>query len=157
MRKDLELKSANQAEVSKFLGTLEESNSVAWQGFTLELDDFLIERGPLDERLIATERGVTVLLDTNLNEALVAEGLARELINRIQKLRKDSGLQVTDRIRLTMNLNLKLKSAASDHLDYIKNETLTQEARFENLPGHITHREVFDVEGLEAEIGLERA
>lgn len=157
LKKDLEAKSANQADVAQFLGSLEENGKVAWQGVDLELEDFLIDRGPLDERLIATERGVTVLLDTTLTDELVAEGLARELINRIQKLRKDSGLQVTDRIKLTMNLNNKLLQAAGQHLDYIKNETLAQDALFHRLPEQIKHRELFDIDGLEAEIGLERA
>jgi isoleucyl-tRNA synthetase len=60
-----------------------------------------------------------------LNEELVNEGIARELVNRIQNLRKDSGLEVTDRINIQLQENGKLSDAIHQNLDYIKTETLT--------------------------------
>src|SRR5262249_25303691 len=93
MRQHLEKLSTDGAAVAALLQELETKGSVTVMGHSLTEADFLIDRGPKDERLIATERGVTVLLDTRLTDELIQEGLAREFVNRVQKLRKDSGLQ----------------------------------------------------------------
>jgi isoleucyl-tRNA synthetase len=66
-----------------------------------------------------------VALDVTLNEELINEGIARELVNRIQNLRKDSGLEVTDRIIINLQDGKFLSKAVHDNLDYIKTETLT--------------------------------
>lgn len=120
----LEQLSANPDNAAQFLADLEQNKSVEWNSYELGLDDFLIDREPKDDRLIATESGVTILLDTNLTEDLVIEGLAREIINRIQNFRKDSGLQVTDRIKIQFAGQGSLQKAATIHANYISQETL---------------------------------
>ncbi len=67
--------------------------------------------------------GVTVLLDTHLTEALILEGLAREVVNRVQNFRKDSGLQVTDRIDIQIQAGDEITRAVEQFQDYIKAET----------------------------------
>ena len=124
VRTELQTISASMPRVVELLTSLETNGKVSVCGHDLVEEDFLIERGPKDERLIATERGVTVLLDTRLTDELIREGLARELINRIQRLRKDSGLQVSDRIRLRLLADGNLAAAVSEHREYIARETL---------------------------------
>ena len=113
-------------EVGKMLLSLEENGHVELLGHKLETDDFLIERGPKDDRLIATENGVTVLLDTSLTESLILEGLARELVNRIQKLRKESKFKVSDRISVEIVADAKLVAAISHNLQYVEGEVLAR-------------------------------
>ena len=60
----------------------------------------------------------------NLDDALRAEGLARELVNRVQNLRKDAGLEISDRIRLAVNAEEEIRRALEANLDYIRTETL---------------------------------
>ena len=73
--------------------------------------------------------GNTVALDINITAELAEEGLARELVNRIQNLRKDSGLEVTDRIDITLTAGEKLTAAISHNLNYICLETLADNLR----------------------------
>lgn len=77
--------------------------------------------------LVMTENGVTVALDITLSEELKNEGIARELVNRIQNLRKDSGLEVTDRISLEVQKADGLEEAIQQNHSYITTETLTTE------------------------------
>ena len=74
--------------------------------------------------------GKTVALDINITAELAEEGLARELVNRIQNLRKDNGLEVTDRIEITINAEENLTVAVSNNLNYICSETLADNLRF---------------------------
>lgn len=73
---------------------------------------------------VASESGVTVALDVTITDSLRREGLARELVNRIQNLRKDSGLEVTDKIQLHIESHPELDAAIDNNLDYICAETL---------------------------------
>ncbi len=120
------LAAANQAQSSvvKIVNSVEENGSVEILGHVLTMEDFLIDRQPLDEGLIASEKGLTIFLDTKLTPELVAEGHARELVNRIQNLRKDSGLLVSDRIQLQIIASPALAKSIEAHRDYILGETL---------------------------------
>lgn len=124
LRTMLEKLNENPGDVARMLGEIEDKGQITLLGHDLAVEDFLIDRGPKDERLIATERGITVLLDTRLTPELILEGLARELVNRTQKLRKDRGLQVTDRIQLVVSANGKLAEAAKKFESYISGEVL---------------------------------
>ena len=75
--------------------------------------------------LVASSGSLTVALDVTLTEALKNEGIARELVNRIQNLRKDSGFEVTDKIEVQIQRDGKVEQAVNDNLEYIKIETLT--------------------------------
>ena len=70
---------------------------------------------------------MTVALDVSINEELLEEGIARELINRIQNMRKDAGLEVTDRITLSITHNDKIESAIASNKTYICGETLADD------------------------------
>ncbi len=79
--------------------------------------------------MVASEGKLTVALDVSLNEELLSEGLAREVVNRIQKIRKDSGFEVTDRIRVHLNGDdvSTLEALLSKHGAYITSEVLAEE------------------------------
>jgi len=85
--------------------------------------------------LVSSVGGVTVALDISLDDALKGEGLARELVNRVQNLRKDAGLEVTDRIALTVDAAPEVEAVMKDNLDYIADETLANEVRWEAISG----------------------
>ena len=74
--------------------------------------------------LVGQEKGVTVALDTELTEALIAEGLARESVNRVQALRKKADFDVADRIEIQYQASGKIAAAIAAHSDWIRNETL---------------------------------
>ncbi len=93
----------------------------------LESEDVEIIPVDLPGWKVANQGGLTVALDINLNESLINEGLAREVVNRIQNLRKDNGLEVTDKILVKIQQNSSLDNAIKNNLSYICSETLTKE------------------------------
>jgi isoleucyl-tRNA synthetase len=97
---------------------------------TLSLDDVVISSQDVEGWLVANSAGVTVALDVTITPELKNEGIARELVNRIQNLRKDSGFEVTDRVDVTLQQHERLMSAVEENLTYIKQETLTEELAF---------------------------
>ena len=76
---------------------------------------------------VANYNGLTVALDVTISEELKLEGIARELVNRIQNLRKDSGFEVTDQIHVELEKSGELEKAVSNNSEYIKSETLTKQ------------------------------
>lgn len=90
-------------------------------------DDVEIINTEIEGWIVETEEGVTVGIDTELTEDLIAEGYAREFVNRVQNMRKDSGLDVIDRIRIFYQSDEKLTNYLNKFSDYITNETLADE------------------------------
>lgn len=91
---------------------------------TLESGDVEISSQDIDGWLVASQSGVTVALDVTISEELKKEGVARELVNRIQNLRKDSGFEVTDRIKIQLQEDVLITQTVQDNAAYIKAETL---------------------------------
>jgi isoleucyl-tRNA synthetase len=91
---------------------------------TLTTEDVEISSQDIPGWLVAFDKGLTVALDITLTEQLKEEGIARELVNRIQNLRKDKDFQVTDRINLKIQRNNAINSAVKNNLNYICAETL---------------------------------
>ena len=96
--------------------------------------DFEITSEDMPGWLVATEGRLTVALDITLTDALKAEGVARELINRIQNLRKEAGFEVTDRIRVAVEATPLTADALSGFADYIAAQTLAVEVRPSDNP-----------------------
>ena len=92
----------------------------------LGLEDVEITSQDIEGWLVANEGALTVALDVTITEDLKKEGIARELVNRIQNLRKDSGFDVTDRIDVKLLNDATLQSAVASNIEYIKTETLTE-------------------------------
>jgi len=107
---------------------------VEGETLTLHLDEVEIRTQDLPGWLVATDGPLTVALDVTLTEELRQEGLARELVNRLQNLRKDSGLEVQDRIQVTLasNAPAELQAAVAAFGDYIREEV--QALRLDFVP-----------------------
>ncbi len=104
--------------------------------------------------LVHTEGSITVALDVQLTEELRKEGIARELVNRIQHMRKDMGLEVTDKIGIRMTTNEELDQVLADFDPYIRNETLA--VSIERTDAGEGMETVELVEGLSTGIALEK-
>ncbi|WP_204344262.1 isoleucine--tRNA ligase [Psychroserpens algicola] len=97
------------------------------KSITLEQSDVEITSKDIEGWLVASSGALTVALDVTLTEDLRKEGIARELVNRIQNLRKDSGFELTDRIAVQFKRDEQIINAINTNLEYIKTETLTDE------------------------------
>jgi len=96
----------------------------------LSADEVEISSQDIEGWLVANQGSLTVALDVHISDALRKEGIARELINRIQNIRKDTGLEVTDQIKLTIENQAILEEAVLENEQHIKNETLTKSLEF---------------------------
>ena len=102
------------------------------QNVELLLEDFEIASKDIEGWLVASENGLTVALDIQISEDLKKEGIARELVNRIQNLRKDSGLEVSDRIHIFIQNQTDINQTVEIYKDYICNEVLADSLSIEN-------------------------
>jgi len=93
---------------------------------TLSQADVEISSQDIEGWLVANANGITVALDISISDELKEEGIARELVNRIQNIRKDSGFEVTDKIKVSLQKNPDLEKAVKANETYIKSETLTE-------------------------------
>ncbi|KGK31106.1 isoleucine--tRNA ligase [Cellulophaga sp. E6(2014)] len=121
----------SQEDIQKIEQQGEISIEINNKSSILQLQDVEISSQDIEGWLVATSGPLTVALDVTINEELRKEGIARELVNRIQNLRKDSGFEVTDRINIKILKNSLVEDAVASNLDYIKTETLTAELNFE--------------------------
>lgn len=101
--------------------------------FELELQDVEISSQDMPGWLVASELGVTVALDVNITNELKAEGVAREFVNRVQNLRKESGFNVTDRIEVRFQCDEIIKQNIEAHAAYICSEILAKELTFTEI------------------------
>lgn len=109
-------------------GTLE--LVIGGKSITLTIEDVEISSQDIEGWLVANSNGITVALDIVISPELKKEGIARELVNRIQNIRKDSGFEVTDKIKVHLQKNDTLEEAVKGNVEYIKSETLTEELVF---------------------------
>ncbi len=124
-------------------------DAVEVAGVTVGPDDVDIRREPHHGLIVATDAGITVALDVTVTKDLEVEGLARELISSIQQLRRDAGLDVADRVRLTWSTDDgTARSAFAAHGELIATEVLAAEIVEGQAPA-------VDVAGVE--VGLGRA
>ncbi|AWH84305.1 isoleucine--tRNA ligase [Flavobacterium album] len=103
---------------------------VSGKSITLTSADVEISSQDIPGWLVANANGITVALDITITDELKKEGIARELVNRIQNIRKDSGFEVTDRIKVYLQDNAELEGAVKANEAYIMSETLTDELIF---------------------------
>ncbi|MDI6048515.1 isoleucine--tRNA ligase [Flavobacterium sp. XS2P24] len=103
---------------------------IAGNNVTLTLEDVEITSQDIEGWLVANSNGITVALDITISEELKQEGISRELVNRIQNIRKDSGFEVTDKIKVQLKRNGILEEAILKNEAYIKSETLTSDLVF---------------------------
>ena len=109
---------------------LEEKNICVFNNIEITLEDVEVYFEDIEGWQVASESGTTIAIDTNIDEKLKNEGISRELVNRIQNIRKDSEFNVSDKIIIEIENNNLIEKAIFDNIDYIKNETLAIELNF---------------------------
>ena len=102
---------------------------------TVDVADVEIISEDIPGWLVSNEGNLTVALEVELTDELVKEGMAREIINRVQNLRKESGLEITDRIKVTLAPNAQTDAAVAAFGDYIKSQVLADELFVANNDG----------------------
>jgi isoleucyl-tRNA synthetase len=138
---------------SAAIDAFEASGSVTFedQGMpvTIELADCEVMTEDIPGMLVATGDGLTVALDATLTEELKNEGLARELVNRVQNLRKSSGLEVVDRIDIEIVANERFQNALKSFEAYVNEEVLSDSISYVS-----TAENDMEVEGHEISVSI---
>ena len=119
-----QINALNAQDIAKIENDGEMRLDINGKSVILAAEDVEITSQDIEGWLVATSGSITVALDVTLTESLENEGVARELVNRIQNLRKDSGFEVTDKIDIKLQHDGKVEQAIAHNLEYIKNETL---------------------------------
>ena len=120
------IKTLSDSEIQKIEANKPVSITIDSEDIILEPSDLEIISEDIEGWLVASENGVTVALDIQLNDTLINEGICRELVNRIQTLRKERGLLVTDKINLKIKKDIILEKAIFENQNYILTETLAE-------------------------------
>ncbi|WP_314058457.1 isoleucine--tRNA ligase [Empedobacter brevis] len=118
---------------------------------TLDLEDFEIATKDIPGWTVASNSTLTVALDLQLTDELIHEGVARELVNRIQNLRKETGLEVTDKIILNLKNDESIVNAVEQNKDYICSETLAEDLV---LQGEVANGTEVEINGLMTQIAI---
>ncbi len=126
-----EIQSFDQTIISSLEQNGEYLLEINGKNITLQLSDVEISSQDIEGWLVANANGLTVALDVTISNELKKEGIARELVNRIQNLRKDSDFEVTDTINISFENNDIVAEAIADNGEYIKAETLANNIAFE--------------------------
>ena len=125
-----EIQSFSQEQINELDAKGELLLVISGNSITLTSQDVEISSQDIPGWLVANANGITVALDITISEELKQEGIARELVNRIQNIRKDSGFEITDKIKVQIQRNGELEQALKKNEDYIKSETLTENLFF---------------------------
>ncbi|HEY1517360.1 MAG TPA: isoleucine--tRNA ligase [Solirubrobacteraceae bacterium] len=112
--------------------------SINGQDHELTTDDLQLSMKPLEGYQVEREGSHAVALELEIDEELQVEGWAREIVRAVQRARQDAGLEVTDRIWLTLDGDDSLAAAARTHETYIADETLAVQVSYESLDGSLT-------------------
>lgn len=129
--KDLKAVSQQLQQLSSSqIEELEKNGTITLSGYELNLDDVEIRTQDITGWLVANDGKLTVALDITITPELKSEGIARELVNKIQNLRKENGLEVTDKISLEIQENEEIEKSVNENMEYICSETLTQKLTF---------------------------
>lgn len=117
----------------------------------LTADDLLISAEQLENSFAVTDNGYTVALDTELTDELIAEGFVREIISKVQTMRKDADFNVTDHINVTIKGSEKLEKIIADHLGDIAGDVLADSVKLASPEGTVKE---WDINGENAVIGV---
>jgi isoleucyl-tRNA synthetase len=153
----------NMKEITARLAQLEAAEyadlkagaTLAVAGGEISADDIEVKRQEKEGLIVAFDNNLGVGLDINLDDGLVAEGLARELVNRVQNMRKDAGLDISDRIRLWVWGDAALEQAITTHRNYIADETLAPEITTGEKPGTAARQQEWQINDLVCTIAIE--
>ena len=151
--KDLKIVSSiiNNLKSSEIEKIENEKALVLENNIEILLEDIEIYFEDIEGWQVVSENGTTIALDTNINEELKNEGIAREIVNRIQNFRKDSGFNVSDKIIIEIENNNLIEKAIFENIDYIKNETLAVDLNFKQT---LINAQEFEFDNLNIKIKI---
>jgi isoleucyl-tRNA synthetase len=153
------LRELSQEDLSSLRRGESASISVEGEAFPVEVGWLEIVEEAAGELVVKSQEGFAVALDPVLDDDLRAEGMAREVVNRVQRLRKDSGLEITDRIRLGVSGSAEVEVALLRFRDFIAEETLALEVVSEIGAGANGYEAVLEdeIDGVFVRFGLSRS
>ena len=125
-----EIQSLSAQQINELDDKGELSLVISGNSIILTSQDVEITTQDIPGWLVANANGITVALDITISNELKQEGIARELVNRIQNIRKESGFEVTDKIKVQVQRSGELEQAIQNNKEYIMSETLTEELNF---------------------------
>jgi len=123
------------------------------ENYRISSDDVEIISNQIEGWVVESEGGITVAIDSELTKELISEGYAREIVNRIQNMRKDSGYDVVDRIKMKISSSDEFQNFIKIFNSYIANETLADDISFGNVEGN---KESFAIGDYKIEIAIEK-
>ncbi|HEX6559173.1 MAG TPA: DUF5915 domain-containing protein, partial [Longimicrobiales bacterium] len=129
---------------------------VGGQEYQLAPEEVDVREEPRGELIVESDAGYTIALDPHIDDALRSEGVAREIVSRVQRLRKDQGLEVSDRIGLLIAAEGDVLTAVQAHQEYIAHETLAEEMAVESLGGGLDDAELVELDGSSARIQVKK-
>ena len=136
---------------------LKAGDKIAVAGGEIGIEDVEVQRREKEGVVVAIDNNLGVGLDVQLDDELVAEGVAREIVNRVQNMRKDAGLEVSDRIRIGVQGDAGLLEAIGQHREYIAAETLALELSAGALPDSVVLQQELQVNDYACTIAIARA
>jgi isoleucyl-tRNA synthetase len=145
------IKSFQQEDIALLEKTGEKKIDVNGNEIILTLEDVEITSSDIEGWLVANQSGITVALDVTISPELKKEGISRELVNRIQNIRKDSGLEVTDRITIEIISHNEMDDALMANEQYIKDETLADHL---NITKHIDNGTIIEFDDIATTIKI---
>ena len=116
-------------------------------------EDLLIESAQAEGYVSENDNGITVVLDTNLSEELLEEGFVREIISKVQTMRKEAGFEVTDKIKISYEGTGKAETVFEANADTIGNETLALDVKRTAPAGYVKE---WKINGENVTLGVER-
>jgi len=148
-----------KADAAKLAASVNDGQPVSIQidGQPVELapEEVLVQTQPVEGLAVAADKVITVAIDANLTPELRAEGLAREIVRRVQAMRKQAGFNIEDRITTYYQAGDELSAVIEDWGDYIRNETLS--TRLISAPPPVeAYTETHKIDGAEVTLGVQR-
>jgi isoleucyl-tRNA synthetase len=148
------IQSMTRQEIASFETSGAFSFNIEGQKTVIELSDVEIISEDIPGWLVANEGALTIALDITVTDELSKEGLARELVNRIQNLRKSSGFEITDKIRVTILSSSEMDGALEAHKAYIANQVLAVAIE---VTDRLEEATVFDMDDFQLHLSIEKA
>lgn len=150
---------SNIRAFSEYLSKMDNEEFLAHDIFkvTLGSENFEVTKDMVDVKItakegfaVAMENNVFTILDTTLNQELLDEGLAREVVSKVQQLRKQNDFEMMDRINIKLECDVELARAVKKHMEYIRQETLADDIIFTEVEKKI------DINGHSTGIAVEK-
>jgi isoleucyl-tRNA synthetase len=145
-----------QQDPKAVAASISAGHSIEAAGYSLEPSEVLVTTVEKEGFASAQEAGYVVVLDTEITDELRDEGLAREIVHRIQNLRKDAGFEINDRITTYVQSDNEVWRVLRAHEQYVRDETLSLDL-VDGAPPATAHSETQSVDGHAVTLGVEKA